>query len=150
MSPWFQTSCWSVLTWSFLSRWPILLSHELPQLLLEMWLLPKLQLELHFHLDQIHNFLMGIELWILPLLSLPKFHPEVLDFLFLLGIMLQVSLFLRLPRYSLEGPDQPLASQMPGTSVTYTVPLDHFTGTTTSVATISNQLLVSSHLILPL
>jgi hypothetical protein len=45
-------------------------------------------------------------------------------------------------------PDQPLASQMPRTSVTYTVPLDHFTGTTTSVATVSNQLLVGSHLIL--
>jgi hypothetical protein len=47
-------------------------------------------------------------------------------------------------------PDQPMASQMPETSVTYTVPLDHFTGTTSSVTTISDQLLVGSHSILPL
>jgi len=47
-------------------------------------------------------------------------------------------------------PNQPMASQMPRTSVTYTVPLDHFTDTTTSVTTVSNQLLVGSHLILPL
>jgi hypothetical protein len=46
--------------------------------------------------------------------------------------------------------DQPMASQMPETSVTYTVPLDHFTGTTSSVTTVSDQLLVGSHLILPL
>jgi hypothetical protein len=34
---------------------------------------------------------------------------------------------------------------MPETSVTYTVHLDHFTGTTSSVTTISDQLLVGSH-----
>jgi hypothetical protein len=47
-------------------------------------------------------------------------------------------------------PDQPMTSQIPKTSITYTVPLDHFTGTTSSVTTISDQLLVGSHLILPL
>jgi hypothetical protein len=45
-------------------------------------------------------------------------------------------------------PDQPMASQVPETSVTYTVPLDHFTGTTSSVTTISDQLLIGSHSIL--
>jgi hypothetical protein len=43
-----------------------------------------------------------------------------------------------------------MASQMPETSVTYTVPLDHFTGTTSNVTTVSDQLLVGSHSILPL
>jgi hypothetical protein len=47
-------------------------------------------------------------------------------------------------------PDQPMASQMPKTSVTYTKPLDHFTGTTSSVTVVSDQLLVGSHSILPL
>jgi hypothetical protein len=47
-------------------------------------------------------------------------------------------------------PDQPMASQIPETSVTYTVPLDHFTGTTSNVTTVSDQLLVGSHSILPL
>jgi hypothetical protein len=46
--------------------------------------------------------------------------------------------------------NQPMASQMPETSVTYTVPLDHFTGTTSNVVTVSDQLLVGSHSILPL
>jgi hypothetical protein len=44
-------------------------------------------------------------------------------------------------------PDQPMASQVPGTSVTYMVPLDHFTSTTSSVTTILDQLLIGSHLI---
>jgi hypothetical protein len=35
-------------------------------------------------------------------------------------------------------------------SVTYTIPLDHFTDTTSNVTTISNHLLVGSHSILPL
>jgi hypothetical protein len=47
-------------------------------------------------------------------------------------------------------PEQPMASQMPETYVTYMVSLDHFTGTTNSVTTILDQLLVGSHLILPL
>jgi hypothetical protein len=42
-------------------------------------------------------------------------------------------------------PDRPMASQVPETSVTYTVPLDHFTGTTSNVTTISDQLLIGSH-----
>jgi hypothetical protein len=46
--------------------------------------------------------------------------------------------------------DQPMASQMPETSVTYMVTLDHFTGTTSNFITISHQLLVGSHSILPL
>jgi hypothetical protein len=46
--------------------------------------------------------------------------------------------------------NQPMASQMPETFVTYTVPLDHFTGTTSNVTTVSDQLLVGSHSILPL
>jgi hypothetical protein len=47
-------------------------------------------------------------------------------------------------------PDQPMASQMLEMFVTYTVPLDHFTGTTSSVTVFLDQLLVGSHLILPL
>jgi hypothetical protein len=47
-------------------------------------------------------------------------------------------------------PDQPMESQVPETYVTYTVPLYHFNGTTSSVATVSNQFLVGSHSILPL
>jgi hypothetical protein len=46
--------------------------------------------------------------------------------------------------------DQPMASQMPEMFVTYTIPLDHFTGTTSSFTDVSDQLLVGSHLILPL
>jgi hypothetical protein len=46
--------------------------------------------------------------------------------------------------------NQPMASQMPVTYTTYTVPLDHFTGTTSNVVTVSDQLLVGSHSILPL
>jgi hypothetical protein len=40
--------------------------------------------------------------------------------------------------------NQPMASQMPETSVTYTIPLDHFTGTTSNVVTVLDQLLVFS------
>jgi hypothetical protein len=47
-------------------------------------------------------------------------------------------------------PNQPMASQMLVTFTTYTVPLDHFTGTTSNVVTVSDQLLVGSHSILPL
>jgi hypothetical protein len=43
-----------------------------------------------------------------------------------------------------------MASQMLETSVTYTIPLDHFTSTTSNVVTVSDQLLVGSHSILPL
>jgi hypothetical protein len=46
--------------------------------------------------------------------------------------------------------NQPIASKMPETSITYTVPLDHFTGTTSNVAIVSDQFLVGSHSILPL
>jgi hypothetical protein len=46
--------------------------------------------------------------------------------------------------------NQPMASQMPETYVTYMVTLDHFTGTTNNITTVSNQLLVGSHSILPL
>jgi hypothetical protein len=42
-------------------------------------------------------------------------------------------------------PDRPTTSQVPETSVTYMVPLDHFTGTTSNVTTISNQILIGSH-----
>jgi hypothetical protein len=42
-------------------------------------------------------------------------------------------------------PDRPMASQVPETSVSYTVPLDHFTGTTSNVITIADQLLIGSH-----
>jgi hypothetical protein len=47
-------------------------------------------------------------------------------------------------------PNQPMASQTPMTSTTYTIPLDHFTGTTNNVVTVSDQLLVGFHSILPL
>jgi hypothetical protein len=43
-----------------------------------------------------------------------------------------------------------MASQMPEMFVTYMVPLDHFTGTTSSVTVVSDQFLVGSHSILPL
>jgi hypothetical protein len=46
--------------------------------------------------------------------------------------------------------NQPMASQIPKMYVTYTAPLDHFTGTTSNVVTFSYQLLVDSHSILPL
>jgi hypothetical protein len=46
--------------------------------------------------------------------------------------------------------NQPMASHTPVTSTSYTVPLDHFTGTTSNVVTVSHQLLVGSHTILPL
>jgi hypothetical protein len=46
--------------------------------------------------------------------------------------------------------NQPMSSQIPKTSITYTVPLDHFTSTTSNVAIVSYQLLVGSHSILPL
>jgi hypothetical protein len=46
--------------------------------------------------------------------------------------------------------NQPMASQITKTYVTYTVPLNHFTGTTSNFLTVSDQLLVGSHLILPL
>ena len=39
---------------------------------------------------------------------------------------------------------------MPMTSTTYKLPLDHFTGTTSNVVMVSDQLLVGSHSILPL
>jgi hypothetical protein len=47
-------------------------------------------------------------------------------------------------------PDQHMVSQMPEMFVTYMVPLDHFSGTTSSVTAVSSQLLVGSHFILPL
>jgi hypothetical protein len=47
-------------------------------------------------------------------------------------------------------PNQPMASQTHVTSTTYTVPLDHLTGTTNNVVIVSNQLLVGSHSIPPL
>jgi hypothetical protein len=43
-----------------------------------------------------------------------------------------------------------LASQTPMTFAAYTVPLDHFTGTTSNVVTIPYQLLIGCHLIIPL
>jgi hypothetical protein len=46
--------------------------------------------------------------------------------------------------------NQPMASHTPVTSTAYTVPLDHFTGTTSNVVIVSDQLLVGSHTILPL
>jgi hypothetical protein len=42
-------------------------------------------------------------------------------------------------------PDQPMASQVPETSVSYTVPLNHFTGMTSNVITVADQLLIGSH-----
>jgi hypothetical protein len=47
-------------------------------------------------------------------------------------------------------PDRPMASQVPETSVTYTVPLDHFTGTISNVTIVSDQILIGFHSILPL
>jgi hypothetical protein len=49
-----------------------------------------------------------------------------------------------------SSPDQPTTSQVHETSIIYTVPLDHFTGTTSNVTTVSDWLLVGSHLILSL
>jgi hypothetical protein len=46
--------------------------------------------------------------------------------------------------------NQTMASQMSDTYVTYMIPLDHFTGTTSKVVTVSDQLLVGSHSIIPL
>jgi hypothetical protein len=46
--------------------------------------------------------------------------------------------------------NQPMASHTPMTSTAYTVPLDHFIGTTVNVVIVSDQLLVGSHTILPL
>jgi hypothetical protein len=40
--------------------------------------------------------------------------------------------------------DQPMESHMLVTSTTYTIPLDNFTGTTSNVVTVSEQLLVGS------
>jgi hypothetical protein len=47
-------------------------------------------------------------------------------------------------------PNQPMGSHMPLNFTAYTVPLDHFTSTANNVVTISDQLLVGSHTILPL
>jgi hypothetical protein len=41
--------------------------------------------------------------------------------------------------------DPPIISQFPEMYVTYTVPLDHFTSTTSNVTTFSNQYLIGSH-----
>jgi hypothetical protein len=46
--------------------------------------------------------------------------------------------------------NQPMASQIHKMFVTYTIPLDHFTGTTSNFTMISNHFLVGSHSILPL
>jgi hypothetical protein len=46
--------------------------------------------------------------------------------------------------------NQIMESHMPMTSTAYTIPLYHFTGTTNNVVAVSDQLLVSSHTILPL
>jgi hypothetical protein len=43
-------------------------------------------------------------------------------------------------------PDQPMESQVPETYVSYTVPLNHFTGTIRNVSIIADQLLIGSHL----
>jgi hypothetical protein len=43
-----------------------------------------------------------------------------------------------------------MASHMHVNSTAYTIPLDHFTRTTSNVVTVSDQLLVGSHTILPL
>ena len=42
-------------------------------------------------------------------------------------------------------PDRPMASQVPETSVSYTLPLNHFTGMTSNVITTPDQLLIGSH-----
>jgi hypothetical protein len=41
--------------------------------------------------------------------------------------------------------DRTMAAQVPEVSVSYTVPLHHFTGTTSNVITIADQLLIGSH-----
>ena len=46
--------------------------------------------------------------------------------------------------------NQPMESHTPVNSTTYTVPLDHFTGTSSNVVIVLDQLLVGSHTILPL
>jgi hypothetical protein len=46
--------------------------------------------------------------------------------------------------------NQPLTSHTPMNSTAYTVPLDHFTGMTSNVVIVSDQLLVGSHTIIPL
>jgi hypothetical protein len=46
--------------------------------------------------------------------------------------------------------NQPMALQMLETFVTYTIPLDHFTGMTSNVTIVSDQFLLGSHSILPL
>jgi hypothetical protein len=46
-------------------------------------------------------------------------------------------------------PNQPTSPHVPFTSIAYTVPPNHFTGTTSNIATISNPLLVGTHTILP-
>jgi hypothetical protein len=46
--------------------------------------------------------------------------------------------------------DQPMASHMHVTSTAYIVPLDNFTGMTSNVVIVSDQLLVGSHIILSL
>jgi hypothetical protein len=45
-----------------------------------------------------------------------------------------------------ESPDRPMAWKVLETSVSYTVPLDHFTGMTSNVIIIADQLLIGSHL----
>jgi hypothetical protein len=47
-------------------------------------------------------------------------------------------------------PNQPISSHTPVTSTGYIIPLDHFIGMTSNVITVSDQLLVGSHIILPL
>jgi hypothetical protein len=47
-------------------------------------------------------------------------------------------------------PNQPMSSHTPVNSTAYIVPLDHFTGMTSNVVTVSDQLLVGSHTIHPL
>jgi hypothetical protein len=47
-------------------------------------------------------------------------------------------------------PNQPTSSHIPVTSTAYTVPLNHFTGTTSNVVMVSDPLLVGTHTILPL
>jgi hypothetical protein len=47
-------------------------------------------------------------------------------------------------------PNKPMSSHTLMNSTDYTIPLDHFTGTTNNVVMISIQLLVGSHTIIPL
>jgi hypothetical protein len=42
-------------------------------------------------------------------------------------------------------PDRPMASQVPEMSVSYTIPLNHFTGMTSNAITVADQLLIGSH-----